>query len=145
MESTAARVFWEIEQKLYSDSPVTTAEFARKMSEGELCFEPGERFMYGASADVLGAVIEKVSGISFRDYLISEFFQPLGMKDTDFWVPAEKSKRLAKVYDYSENGCTSFARITSVWLTTAILFRRFSPEARGFAPRWTTTQNLPEC
>ena len=60
--------------------------------------------MYGASADVLGAVIEKVSGISFRDYLISEFFQPLGMKDTDFWVPAEKSKRLAKVYDYSENG-----------------------------------------
>lgn len=97
-------VFWEIEQKLYSDSPITTAEFARKMSEGELCFEPGERFMYGASADVLGAVIEKVSGISFRDYLISEFFQPLGMKDTDFWVPAEKSKRLAKVYDYSENG-----------------------------------------
>lgn len=97
-------VFWEVEQKLYSDSPVTTAEFARKMADCELCFEPGERFMYGASADILGAVIEKVSGMSFRDYLMSEFFQPLGMNDTDFYVPAEKAERLAKVYDYSENG-----------------------------------------
>ena len=57
-------------------------------------FENFEKKLQG-----LGAVIEKVSGISFRDYLISEFFQPLGMKDTDFWVPAEKSKRLAKVYE----------------------------------------------
>lgn len=60
--------------------------------------------MYGASADILGAVIEKVSGMSFRDYLRQTFFEPLGMQDTDFWVPREKSHRLAKVYDYSGSG-----------------------------------------
>ena len=97
-------VFREIEQRMNSDNPISTAEFARKMSAVDLCFEPGEKFMYGASADILGAVIEKVSGMSFRDYLISNFFEPLGMSDTDFYVPQNKANRLAKVYDYSEKG-----------------------------------------
>lgn len=97
-------VFWTVEQRLRSDSPVTTREFAEMMSHVDLCFEPGERFMYGASADILGALVERVSGMSFRDFLKKRFFEPLGMNDTDFYVPAEKSSRLAKVYDYSENG-----------------------------------------
>lgn len=101
---TSGKVFWETEQAMRTDSPITTREFARRMSEAELCYEPGERFMYGASADILGAVIEKVSGMSFRDYLRQTFFEPLGMQDTDFWVPREKSHRLAKVYDYSGSG-----------------------------------------
>lgn len=97
-------VFWEVEQNMRSDSAITTAEFARKMAGNDLCFEPGERFMYGASADILGAVIEKVSGMSLRDYMMSTFFEPLEMTDTDFYVPQEKSDRLAKIYDYTENG-----------------------------------------
>ncbi len=97
-------VFWEVEQNMRSDSAITTAEFARKMAGNDLCFEPGERFMYGASADILGAVIEKVSGMSLRDYMMSTFFEPLEMSDTDFYVPQEKSYRLAKIYDYTENG-----------------------------------------
>lgn len=97
-------VFWELGNRLYSDSPMTTEEFARRMAHTELCYEPGERFMYGASADVLGAVIEKVSGMSFRDFLRKNFFEPLEMADTDFYVPEEKRHRLAKVYDYSDNG-----------------------------------------
>lgn len=101
---TSGKVFWETEQAMRTDSPITTREFARRMSEAELCYEPGERFMYGASADILGAVIEEVSGMSFRDYLRQTFFEPLGMQDTDFWVPREKSHRLAKVYDYSDSG-----------------------------------------
>ncbi|MCM1023094.1 MAG: beta-lactamase family protein [Prevotella sp.] len=99
-------VFWQIENRLFSDNPMTTAEFAEKMSEVQLCCEPGEKFMYGASADIMGAVIEKVSGMSFRDFLMKNFFEPLEMEDTDFYVPAEKAHRLAKVYDYSENGLT---------------------------------------
>ena len=101
---TSGKVFWETEQAMRTDSPITTRELARRMSEAELCYEPGERFMYGASADILGAVIEVVSGMSFRDYLRQTFFEPLGMQDTDFWVPREKSHRLAKVYDYSDSG-----------------------------------------
>ncbi len=97
-------VFWEICQKLHTDSPVTTREFSEKMAKNFLVFEPGERFMYGASADIMGALIERVSGVSLRDYLLENFFKPLSMNDTDFYVPQEKQSRLAKVYDYSENG-----------------------------------------
>lgn len=100
----SGEVFWNIENRLFSDSPVITAEFAEMMSRCDLCFEPGERFMYGASADILGALVERVSGMSFRDFLTENFFKPMEMNDTDFYVPAEKSARLAKVYDYSEKG-----------------------------------------
>lgn len=102
----SGKVFWTIENRLFSDTPVTTSEFAEMTSRCDLCFEPGERFMYGASADILGALVERVSGMSFRDFLIENFFEPLDMNDTDFYVPAEKSARLAKVYDYSESGLT---------------------------------------
>ncbi len=100
----SGEVFWTVENRLFSDKPVTTAEFAEMMSRCDLCFEPGERFMYGASADILGALVERVSRTSLRDFLIENFFEPLEMNDTDFYVPTEKSTRLAKVYDYSESG-----------------------------------------
>ena len=98
------KVFDIVAERLYSENPVTTAEFARLISQTDLCFEPGESFMYGISADILGAVIEKISGMSFRDFLMKNFFEPLEMSDTDFYVPAEKSSRLSKVYKYSDNG-----------------------------------------
>lgn len=86
------------------DNPVTTLEFARMMAKTDLCNIPGEKFMYGTSADIMGAVIEKASGMSFRDYLCERFFKPLVMNDTDFYVPADKQHRLAKIYNYGENG-----------------------------------------
>lgn len=97
-------VFWETEQSIYSENPVTTMQFAEKMAGVPLWFEPGERFRYGASADILGALVEAASGMTFRDFLMESFFEPLGMADTDFYVPQEKRKRLARVYDYGENG-----------------------------------------
>lgn len=100
----SGRVFWETEQSIYGESPVTTMQFAQKMAEVPLWFEPGERFRYGASADILGAVVEAVSGVTFREFLMESFFEPLGMSDTDFYVPKEKQSHLAKAYDYAENG-----------------------------------------
>ena len=100
----SGKVFRVIDERLFSENPVTTAEFAEMMAQNDLCFDPGERFMYGTSADILGALVEKVSGMSYREFLIENLFQPLEMTDTDFYVPAEKSSRLAKVYDYSPNG-----------------------------------------
>lgn len=97
-------VFRETEQGIYGESPVTTMQFAEKMAGVPLWFEPGERFRYGASADILGALVEAVSGVTFREFLMESFFEPLGMADTDFYVPAEKQSRLAKVYDYGEGG-----------------------------------------
>ena len=97
-------VFAEMDRRLYTDSPVTTREFSEMMGRNELQFDPGSRFRYGAGADILGALIERVSGMSFGDYLGSRLFDPLGMEDTGFYVPKDKQDRLSRVYEYSEKG-----------------------------------------
>ena len=99
-----ANVFTELDRRLRSDDPMTTAEFCEKIGGCDLCFNPAERFMYGASADILGGVIENATGQRFGDFLRENIFEPLGMSDTGFWVPPEKQNRLAKVYrtNYSE-------------------------------------------
>ena len=93
------RVFSELDSRLYGDNPMTTAEFSEAIAANELCFDPGEHFMYGVSADILGALIERVSGERLSEFLKKEIFEPLGMHDTGFFVPEEKSDRLAKVYN----------------------------------------------
>lgn len=98
------KVFGELGQRLYSENPMSTREFSRKMGKIDLCFEPGEKFMYGASADILGALIETVSGKSFGEFLQKSLFDPLGMKETGFFVPEQKRNRLARVYEETENG-----------------------------------------
>lgn len=100
----SGKVFQALADRLYKENPMTTQEFAREIAKAGLAFEPGEQFRYGASADILGALVEEISGMSFRDFLTENFFEPLGMKDTDFYVPQDKRSRFAKVYDYSEKG-----------------------------------------
>ncbi|PUZ24346.1 serine hydrolase [Chitinophaga costaii] len=63
-----------------------------------LAHQPGERWTYGLSIDVLGALVEVISGKDLETYLRETIFQPLGMKDTYFNVPAAKAGRLAAVY-----------------------------------------------
>ena len=92
----------EVIEKELMESPLTTVEFANKLGQVPLEFQPGEKWAYGFSADILGAVIEVVSGKSYRDFLRDEFFMPLDMVDTDFYVPEEKWNRFAKVYEYFE-------------------------------------------
>lgn len=104
----AARVFEEAVSRLYGDGPMTTMELAEKLGSCALTFHPGDRWMYGTSADILGAVIEKVSGMPFDVFLKKELFEPLGMTDTDFFVPEAKQPRLAKVYEPGEGGMTEY-------------------------------------
>lgn len=63
-----------------------------------LSFQPGERFHYGHSTDVLGLLAGRVAGMSYRDLIMERILGPLGMKDTDFWCPPEKRDRMAKLY-----------------------------------------------
>ncbi len=100
----SGKVFAEIESRMRGDNPVSTRDFSRMMARTDLAFEPGENFRYGTSADVCGALVEEVTGMSFRDFLKKEFFEPLYMTDTDFYVPPEKQHRLSKVYEYSADG-----------------------------------------
>lgn len=102
----ADKVFQEVCSRLHSKEPMTTRELVDKLSVCPLSFEPGSSWAYGTSADVLGAVIEVVSGKRLSEFMREEIFEPLGMKDTAFWVPKEKQGRLAKSYETveKENG-----------------------------------------
>lgn len=63
-----------------------------------LLHNPGERFTYGLNTDLLGCLIEIISGESLETYFHKHIFEPLGMKDTYFNLPATKAARLATVY-----------------------------------------------
>lgn len=60
--------------------------------------QPGERFTYGLNTDVLGYLVEVLSGMSLDDFFHKRIFEPLGMKDTYFYLPKEKYDRLAMLY-----------------------------------------------
>ena len=66
--------------------------------------QPGERFVYGYSTDVLGVLIERVSGMPLDRFLETRILQPLGMKDTHFYLPPAKRDRLAVVYSATPSG-----------------------------------------
>lgn len=97
-------VFEELDQRLLGDSPLGTVEAMNKLGGVPLAFQPGTTWQYGTSSDVLGAVIEVVSGQRFGEFLKKELFDPLQMYDTGFWLPEEKRCRLVKTYTGSENG-----------------------------------------
>lgn len=63
-----------------------------------LAYQPGKRFQYSVSTDVLARVIELLSGKPFGEFLKQEIFEPLGMVDTDFHVPGEKVNRFCAIY-----------------------------------------------
>ena len=63
-----------------------------------LVYEPGARWHYGMSTDVLGVLIARASGMSFPDFLRTRIFEPLGMADSFFWVPDDKADRFGPAY-----------------------------------------------
>lgn len=70
------------------------------IAEAPLFFEPGEKFLYGICYEMLAALIEKISGLKFSDYLYEHIFKPLGMKNTAFTLERTESKALANQYWY---------------------------------------------
>jgi CubicO group peptidase (beta-lactamase class C family) len=81
----------------------------KQLARLPLLFNPGERWNYGLSIDVLGDVVEIVSGKPLDQFLKERIFGPLGMHDTFFYVPEDKQDRLATVYTwYQSNGLARF-------------------------------------
>ncbi len=81
-----------------SEAHATLADMAKTLSNIPLVHEPGEKWTYGVSTDVLGYLVEVVSGMPFEKFLQTRIFQPLGMVDTAFSVPSEKRNRFAALY-----------------------------------------------
>ena len=74
-------------------------ETVKKMGQLPNEAHPGEAYVYGYNTDILGAVIEVVSGKSLEEFLIEKILKPLGMNDTHFYLPPSKSPRLSVVYN----------------------------------------------
>jgi CubicO group peptidase (beta-lactamase class C family) len=83
---------------LNSLDPVTLKEVVKKLASCPLEHDPGERFTYGMSVDVLGYLIEVVSKMPVDQYFKEKIFMPLGMNDIYFYVPKEKQNRMVTLY-----------------------------------------------
>jgi CubicO group peptidase (beta-lactamase class C family) len=80
------------------DRTETLATFIEKLAQVPLRYEPGAAWMYSISTDVCGALVERISGMPFDEYLDENIFKPLGMTDTSFYVAEEKHERFAANY-----------------------------------------------
>ena len=94
--------------KMYTDVNVldrdaTLQAMIDKLGKIPLLHQPGERWHYSVSVDVQGYLVEKLSGQPFAEFLKQRIFDPLGMKDTAFYVPADKLNRFVSFYTYDKD------------------------------------------
>ncbi len=96
------KLFDELKSRMAQGEEISTQEIAKHIARKPLMFHPGESWTYGTCADVMGAVIEKVSGIKLSEFLKKEIFDPLEMFDAGFYIPEDKYDRLAQIYYYDD-------------------------------------------
>jgi CubicO group peptidase (beta-lactamase class C family) len=93
---------------MYRDQQVMDSanlqEMIDKLAKIPLVYQPGTAWRYSASMDIEGYIVEKLSGQSLPDFMRDHIFEPLGMKDAGFYVPAEKRSRFVTVYHRDANG-----------------------------------------
>ena len=81
----------------------TLAEMCERLAEIPLVFSPGDRWNYSVAIDVLGHLVELVSGMDLDEFFQTKIFAPLGMVDTGFTIPVEKLPRFAACYARNPN------------------------------------------
>ncbi|GAA5219971.1 serine hydrolase domain-containing protein [Membranihabitans marinus] len=102
-----AKDLWEkagIQGWYFADRKEPILETVKRMASLPMDAHPGEKFVYGYNTDILGAVIEVVSGQSLDEFLSEKILHPLGMKDSHFYLPKSKAHRLTTVYSLTDNG-----------------------------------------
>lgn len=100
-EIQVAKTFQQLQEK---GEKLSTRRLAEVLATIPLAFHPGTRWHYGLSHDVLGALIEVISGKKLGDFFKEEIFVPLGLNDTFFKIPDDKKHRLAALYNRNEDG-----------------------------------------
>lgn len=103
-EQSMTKTYREAKTQSLSGILKSTADVCNKFGEACLAFEPGTGFHYGFSSDVLGAVLEVITGKSLSEFLKEDMFQTLNMEDTDFLIDPNKSLRQAILYRRNRNG-----------------------------------------
>ena len=102
-----AKDHWEgagIQGWYFADRSEPVGTTVARMAALPFDAHPGERWVYGYNTDILGAVVERVSGQPLDVFLRETILEPLGMDDTHFYLPPSKADRLATVYSASEGG-----------------------------------------
>ncbi|MGA8013617.1 MAG: serine hydrolase domain-containing protein [Candidatus Acidiferrales bacterium] len=94
--------------KLYQSQGVMQSKSLQamidKLATIPLLYQPGTRWVYSASMDIQGYIVEELSGQSLPDFMHDRIFAPLGMKDTGFFVPKDKWNRFATLYGENDKG-----------------------------------------
>ena len=94
--------------KAYTEAGVMDSKdlsgFMEKMFKLPLLYQPGERWVYSVSHDVQAALVEKISGQKFDEFVRQRIFAPLGMNDSMFKIPAEKKNRVPGLYAMGRDG-----------------------------------------
>lgn len=96
------KLYLETREKLKKGEHINSLDFFNDLGKMPLGFQPGEAWHYGASADVLGKVIEVVTHKKLGDFFKERIFAPLGMDDTGFVVPESKEDRFSQLYTYDD-------------------------------------------
>ena len=89
-------------------------DFVDTLSKIPLEFSPGDKWNYSVSTDVLGYLVEKLSGQKLDEYFQEHIFEPLGMIDTGFSCPEEKKSRLASLYEHNPSGKPNLMEVPSL-------------------------------
>lgn len=88
----------ELHERAESGEKFSNIDICNALAQAPLLFHPGEQWHYGLSADIIAAVVEVVTGVTYGEFLQKEIFEPLEMIDTAFCVPENKIGRLATMY-----------------------------------------------
>ena len=102
-ERRMAALYQQLEAETAQGKSPTTIEAANRIGQNPLAHQPGAKWMYGTSADILGAIIEVVSGKPLNEYMTEALFAPLSMTDTDFYVHENKRDRLVTMYELKDS------------------------------------------
>ena len=104
-------------RKMNSQPPKNLDDFIQAVSKMPLEFSPGDKWNYSISTDVLGYLVEQISGLKLDEYFKKYIFEPLGMVDTDFTCPKEKLDRLASLYEHNPSGEPRFMETPALDVT----------------------------
>jgi CubicO group peptidase (beta-lactamase class C family) len=87
-----------------ADRAEPVGDVVKKLAKLPFDAQPGEAFVYGYNTDILGYLVEVVSGLSLADFVKKRITDPLGMADTHYFLPEEKAGRLSAVYGIGKDG-----------------------------------------
>jgi CubicO group peptidase (beta-lactamase class C family) len=101
--------------RLQCDAGRTLGEMVYELARMPLAYQPGTRWHYSMSIDVIGHLTEVISGRPLQDFLKERIFAPLGMTDTGFSVPPERRDRLATMYGHPDIAVTTWRQALKAW------------------------------